>query len=330
MRVKVKIDIERCTGCGTCIDICPEKVFELQEGKEKKVSKVVAEDRCFACRACEVRCPERAIDITGFEILKVDTLPEYPPEEGRFLRGNDFSPVAVVAILDTYDLKIPPELVRLVEVAIQSGAALAGTLQTENIGIEKIVANVVANPNIRYIVLCWRESQGHLPANALINLVKNGVAKDKRRTIVGAEAPTPYLPNISLEAIERFRKQVTVVNLISEDDPKMGADPEKIEKAVWSCIQEKPTKFMGYTLYDPGAWPEPPICQKISMRITEPWRPEISDEEVKITQHMKIASGKRGKKETLIEEEAKEMRRREDEKLLEFLGIKKKEPRKEE
>jgi len=30
------------------------------------------------------------------------------------------------------------------------GAALAGTLQTENIGIEKIVANIASNPNIRH------------------------------------------------------------------------------------------------------------------------------------------------------------------------------------
>jgi len=327
--VAVKIDVERCTGCGTCVDACPEKVFELQEEEGKKISKVVAEDRCFACRACEVKCLEQAIEITGFEILKVDPPPEYPPEEGRFLRGNDYSPVAVVAILDTYDFKIPPELVRLVEVAVESGAALAGTLQTENIGVEKIVANVVANPNIRYIVVCWRESQGHLPADALINLVKNGVAKDKRRTIVGAKAPTPYLPNISLEAIERFRKQVTVVNLISEDEPKMGMDPENVKKAVWSCIQEKRTKFMGYTLYDPGAWPQPPICQRISMRIMEPWRPELSEEEATIIEHIKRAASKRGR-ETSVEEEEKERRRREDEKLREFLGIKKKEPCKEE
>jgi tetrahydromethanopterin S-methyltransferase subunit A len=327
--VTVKIVVEKCTGCGACVDVCPEKVFELQEEGNKKVSMVAAEGLCFACRACEVRCPERAIDITGFEMLKVDPPPEYPPEEGRFLRGNDYSPVAVVAILDTYDFKIPPELVRLVEVAIESGAALAGTLQTENIGIEKIVANVVANPNIRYMVLCWRESQGHLPADALINLVKNGVAEDKRRTIVGAQAPTPYLPNISPEAIERFRKQVTVVSLISEDDPKMGANPEKVEKAVWSCIQQKPTKFMGYTLYDIGAWPEPPICQKISMKITEPWRPEISDEEAKIIQHMKRAAGERGR-EKAVGEEAKEKIKMENDELLEFLGIKKKEHRKEE
>lgn len=322
----VKIDVERCNDCGTCVDVCPERVFELQDEDGKKASKVVAENQCFACRACEVRCPERAIEITGFEILKVAPPPEYPPEEGRFLRGNDYSPVAVVAILDTYDFKIPPELVKLVEVAVESGAALAGTLQTENIGIEKIVANVVANPNIRYMVLCWRESQGHLPADALINLVKNGVAKDKRRTIVGAKAPTPYLPNIRLEAIERFRKQITIVNLISEDDPKKGMAVENVKKAVWACIQEKPTEFMGYTLYDIGAWPEPPICHKITWRITEPWKPELSEKEKGIIERVKKAASKAGKKgiqEKRREEEVRQRRREEDEKLLEFLGIKK-------
>jgi tetrahydromethanopterin S-methyltransferase subunit A len=321
--VKVKIDVEKCSGCGACVDVCPEKVFEIQEGEEKKMSKVVAEDQCFGCRACEVRCPERAIEIAGFEIQKVDPPPEYPPEEGRFLRGNDYSPVAVVAILDTYDFKIPPELVRLVQVAVENGAALAGTLQTENIGVEKIVANVVANPNIRYLVLCWRESQGHLPANALINLVKNGVAEDKRRTIIGVEAPTPYLSNISVEAIERFRKQVNIVNLISEDNPKMAMDPENVKKAVWSCIQEKPTKFMGHTLYDPGA-PEPPICQKLTMRITEPWKPELSEKEAEILLQIKEAASKEGAQKKRGEPEAQERRRKEDEKLLEFLGIKKK------
>jgi tetrahydromethanopterin S-methyltransferase subunit A len=325
--VTCKVYVERCTGCGTCADICPEKVFEIQEVEGKKMSTVVAEDRCFGCRACEVRCPERAIEISGFEMLKVDPPPEYPPEDGRFLRGNDYSPVAVVAILDTFDFKIPPELVRLVEVAVESGAALAGTLQTENIGIEKIVANVVANPNIRYVVLCWRESQGHLPVNALVNLVKNGVAEDKRRTIVGAEAQAPYLPNISMEAIERFREQVTIVNLISEDDPKLGADAENVKKAVWSCIQEKPTRFMGHTLYDPGAWPKPPICQKLTMKITEPWKPELSEKEADILLQIKEAASRKGAQtEKSGEPQMQESRRKEDEKLLEFLGIKKRTP----
>ncbi|MBS7615013.1 tetrahydromethanopterin S-methyltransferase subunit A [Candidatus Bathyarchaeota archaeon] len=264
---------------------------------------------------------ERAIQITGYKIRKVEPPPDYPPEEGRFLRGNDYSPAAVVAILDTYDFKIPPKLVKLVEVAVESGAALAGTLQTENIGIEKIIANVVANPNIRYIILCWRESQGHLPADALINLVKNGVAKDKRQTIIGAKAQSPYLPNISLEAIERFRRQVTIVNLISEDNPRFGMDPENVRKAVWSCIQEKPTEFMHYTLYDPGAWPEPPICQKITMKITEPWRPELSEKEAETIQCIREAARKESIPERDLEKKEKPKK---DEELLEFLGIKKK------
>ena len=252
-------------------------------------------------------------EIIAPKLLKVKPPPEYPPEEGRYLRGNDYSPVAVVGILDTFDFKIPPELVRLIGVAIESGAALAGTLQTENIGLEKLVANVVANPNIRYIVLCWRESQGHLPGDALMALVKNGVRKDKRRTIIGAEALTPYLPNISLAAIERFRKQITIVNLLSEGNSKIGMYPETVRKAIWSCFQENPTKFMGYTLHDPGAYSEPPICHKITMRITEPWRPVISEEEAKIIEGIKKS----------VRAREKEDRKRKEPTLLELLGIEK-------
>jgi hypothetical protein len=32
-------------------------------------------------------------------MLKVKPHPDYPPEEGRYVRGNDFSPVAVAIIL---------------------------------------------------------------------------------------------------------------------------------------------------------------------------------------------------------------------------------------
>jgi tetrahydromethanopterin S-methyltransferase subunit A len=62
-----------------------------------------------------------------------------PCREGRFLRGNDYSPVAVIIILTTDPEEIPPEIERLVHAGIVSGAALSGTLQTANIGIEKII-----------------------------------------------------------------------------------------------------------------------------------------------------------------------------------------------
>ena len=54
-------------------------------------------------------------------------------------------------------------------------------------------------------------------------------------------------------------------------DQQFEGNPDFIRQAVWSCYQEEPVKFGGYTLYDPGAFPEPPLSGKITMRVTQPW-----------------------------------------------------------
>jgi len=46
------------------------------------------------------------------------------PEEGRYVRGNDYSPVAIYIILDTFNFTIPAELNKLVMVGVDSAAAL--------------------------------------------------------------------------------------------------------------------------------------------------------------------------------------------------------------
>jgi len=143
--------------------------------------------------------------------------PDYPPEEGRYVRGNDFSPVAVAIVLNCEAGKIPLDLERLVRAGIESGAALSGTVQTENIGFEKIVCNVVANPDIRYLVLGGPESAGHLTGEALKALFRNGV--DEKRRIMGTGASHPFLFNLPMEFIERFRSQVTLVDLQFEGNP---------------------------------------------------------------------------------------------------------------
>ncbi len=208
------------------------------------------------------------------KVLKVKPSVDYPTEGGSYLRGNDFSPVAVVVLLnaprplanqpDTKDIEIPPDIENLVRVAVETGAALAGTLQTENIGIEKLICNVVGNPNIRYLVLCGEEVEGHKTGDALKALLRNGI--NNRRTIIRTEAPTPYLFNIPLEAIERFRKQVNLIDLFGE------MNKEVISKAVWSCYQEpdKPVQFKGYTLFDPGAHPEPVISCRLTGIVKHP------------------------------------------------------------
>ena len=206
-------------------------------------------------------------------MLKVKPPDGYPPEQGRYARGNDYSPVAVCVILDTFDFAIPAELNELVMAGVDSGAALAGMLQTENIGLEKMICNIVGNPNIRYIVLCGRESPGHLPGESLLALKENGVTDTKQ--IIGSAAPTPYLHNIPMELIERFRNQIaSIINLLCQPGEKdisvAGLDPKMTEKAVRSCYQEEPVLFMGYELYDIGAYPEPAICHKIASKLSQP------------------------------------------------------------
>jgi tetrahydromethanopterin S-methyltransferase subunit A len=196
-------------------------------------------------------------------MLKVDPHPDYPPEEGRYLRGNDYSPVAVVIILNCDADKIPPELENLVRAAIETGAALSGTLQTENIGLEKIVCNIVANPNIRYLIIGGPESEGHLTGQALKALLQHGV--DDKKRIIGTAAPHPFLFNLSREMIDRFRTQLSLIDLQFEGDPDL------MRKAVWSCYQEGPVEFRGYSLYDPGAYPEPPLSGKLTWRVAQPW-----------------------------------------------------------
>jgi tetrahydromethanopterin S-methyltransferase subunit A len=206
------------------------------------------------------------------EIKKVEVPQGYPSEEGCYLRGNDYSPVVVIVILKYRREETPPSIEQLVRVGIESGAALSGTLQTENVGLEKVICNVIANPNIRYSIICGPESPGHLVGDAINALYKNGI--DENKKIIGTKAPAPYLFNIPKEWVDRFIKQTKLIDLVNE------GSVDVIREAVWSCYQEKPTKFREYELWDYGAYAEEPICGKITWKVTNPaYAPKDKDEQ---------------------------------------------------
>ena len=205
--------------------------------------------------------------------------PDYPPEPGRYLRGNDFSPAVVVIILNKEEDKIPPEIEALVRAGIEGGAALSGTVQTPNIGFEKIICNVVANPNIRYAILSGPESEGHRTGDALKALFRNGV--DEKKRIRETEAASAVLYNLPTEYIARFLEQVRLVDL------QFKGTPDVIKKAVWACFQESPVDFMGYTLYDPGAFSQEPLSGKITMKVSKPWAEPEDDGERRAVDRMR-------------------------------------------
>ena len=53
-----KVDPEKCTGCGVCVDECPADAIEMKDDKA-----VVDEDECIDCDACVDACPDEAITL---------------------------------------------------------------------------------------------------------------------------------------------------------------------------------------------------------------------------------------------------------------------------
>jgi len=49
------VNVDRCTGCGACADVCPPEAIRIRDGK------AVIGVECVDCGACPRVCPEGAI-----------------------------------------------------------------------------------------------------------------------------------------------------------------------------------------------------------------------------------------------------------------------------
>jgi len=71
----ITLDQNACSGCGTCVKICPHRVLELNNNK----ARLAAEERCIECGACQLNCQDGAIEVTKgtgclFAIIREDIL----------------------------------------------------------------------------------------------------------------------------------------------------------------------------------------------------------------------------------------------------------------
>ena len=149
----------------------------------------------------------------------------WPVVNGDYIVGDPESPVAATTLASHIE-----------DIPVEAGAAIAGPCKTENLGIEKMIANLISNPNIRFLILCGSEVQGHITGQSIEALHQNGVDPDKRN-IIGATGAIPYIENIPDEGIERFQKQLEIVNLIDVEDA------DAIKARVKECIEKDPGAF---------------------------------------------------------------------------------------
>ncbi|MCF0225835.1 MAG: tetrahydromethanopterin S-methyltransferase subunit A [Methanobrevibacter sp.] len=147
----------------------------------------------------------------------------WPVISGDYIVGDPESPVAVTTLAS----HIEGEL---------NGAAIAGPCKTENLGVEKVVANIISNPNIRFLILSGAEVQGHITGQSIQALYDNGCDPEKK-SINGATGAIPFVENVPLEGIDRFQQQLEIVNMIDVEDPSA------INAKISECVEKDPGAF---------------------------------------------------------------------------------------
>ena len=54
----IKVDAEKCDGCGVCVQSCPMDALSMKDNKP-----YLRYDECWYCGACAEDCPRQALRI---------------------------------------------------------------------------------------------------------------------------------------------------------------------------------------------------------------------------------------------------------------------------
>ncbi|MEO9319424.1 MAG: tetrahydromethanopterin S-methyltransferase subunit A [Nitrososphaera sp.] len=99
--------------------------------------------------------------------------------------------------------------------ALMDRICIAGRLLSENAGIDQMLRSAQAQRDLRTLIVCGREVQGHMPGQALVSLFQNGIDKDGR--IIGAEGHRPVL-SMERSEVKEIVERIELVDLIGEVD----------------------------------------------------------------------------------------------------------------
>lgn len=192
----------------------------LREGSDRVVPQK------YDCLGCDICWPANALNVAAEafpEAVAGDACPADTPSRGQMwppLPGNykilDAGGHVAVCVLTSESLV--DTLIR----ARPPHVAIVGTLYTENLGIERIITNVLANPNLTTLVVSGADSQqriGHRPGQSLLSLMAHGL--DGRGRIREAKGRRPVLRNLPPETVQMFRRDIAVIDRLGEERPEV-------------------------------------------------------------------------------------------------------------
>ncbi len=221
---------KKCHACGCFREALAQlRSAQLPEDAQRELLPVlergeaVLQPKRYDCLGCEVCWPANALNLAGEAFPELVTtaacpadVPQrraaWPPYSGTYRVLDSGGDVAVCVLTSE-------PLMERVAAAAPPRVALVGALYTENLGIERVIANVLSSPNLTTLVLCGADSRqriGHLPGQSLLALVAGGL--DERGRIAGALGRRPVIKNVSTEMVTEFREQIAVVDRIGEED----------------------------------------------------------------------------------------------------------------
>lgn len=221
------IHAPKCHRCG-CLHKTVEALASTQSGSgelspilnEAKSVFVPKEYDCLGCPVCYPAIAANAFSemypdsAGGLDLCPTDAPDErvgWPPLPGDYHVLRYQAPVAVCTLNSS-------NLVAELREHSPKGLSIVGILHTENLGIERLIRNVNANPNIRFLILCGQDTQhriGHLPGQSMASLFASGL--DERSRIIGAKGKRPLLKNVTREEVSAFRHNVELVDTTSEE-----------------------------------------------------------------------------------------------------------------
>jgi len=183
----------------------------------------------------------------GFWLSKTFTTSEnknkqWPYVPGKYFVNNSNAPVAVTTL---GSVKFAKEISK----AAPDQLCVVGKLETENIGIEKIIKNIISNPSLRFLLMVGKDSPMHLPGATLKALFKNGINENGK--IIGSPGMRPVLPNTTVDEVHRFADQLVLVDMID------CMDVYKIFK-----------KIKALASVSPGLYKVPALSEEINPVIT--------------------------------------------------------------